>query len=87
MANIIKSLAADNTMEKFIKFLKKNNAWENFERAFKDQRRDVEVYKNDCKTPKNLQLSYAFTWNFTKEGYKYWSNLNDLWREECESLK
>lgn len=26
-------------------------------------------------------------WDKTKEGYKYWRNLNDLWREKTEHLK
>lgn len=33
-------------MEKFIKFLEDNNARENFERAFKNNHRDVKGYKN-----------------------------------------
>lgn len=37
-------------MEKFIKFLEDNNAWENFERNFIEQERDVKEYKRDCKT-------------------------------------
>jgi hypothetical protein len=74
-------------MKRFIEFLERNNAWENFERAFKDQERDVEEYKKECKVWKNLELTRAFTWDYTKEGYKYWSNLNDLWRGENETLK
>ena len=49
-------------MEKFIKFLEDNNAWENFERAFKDYHRDVKDYKETCKTIKNAELSSAFRW-------------------------
>lgn len=87
MANIIKSLAADNALEKFIKFLEANNALENFEREFTKSGRDVEKYKEECRAWKNLELIRAFTWGYTKEGYKYWSSLNDLWGGECESLK
>ena len=86
MANIIKSLAADNALGKFIKFLEANNALENFEREFAKSGRDVEKYKEECRAWKNLELIRAFTWGYTKEGYKYWSSLNDLWGE-CESLK
>lgn len=49
-------------MKKFIKFLEDNNAWENFERAFKDYHRDVKDYKEACKTVKNAELSGAFKW-------------------------
>ena len=49
MANIIKSLAADNALGKFIKFLEANNALENFEREFAKSGRDVEKYKEECR--------------------------------------
>ena len=87
MANIIKSLEADNAWGKFIKFLEANNALENFERNFIEQERDVKEYKEECGVWENLELTRAFTWDYTKEGYEYWCNLNDLWRGECESLK
>ena len=88
MANIIKSLAADNALGEFIKFLEANNALENFEREFAKSGRDVEKYKEECRAWKNLELIRAFTWGYTKEGYKYWSSLYDLWGGgECECLK
>lgn len=74
-------------MKRFIEFLERNNAWENFERAFRDQGRDVESYKENCKVLEDSEISYAFIWDYTKEGYKYWSNLNDLWREKTRTLK
>lgn len=74
-------------MEKFIKFLEDNNAWENFERAFIEQKTNVEEYKKECRVWKNLELNRAFTWDYTKEGYKYWSSLNDLWKEKNGTLK
>lgn len=74
-------------MEKFIKFLEDNNAWENFERAFKDYRRDVKHYKETCKTVKNAELSGAFKWATTREGTEYWRRLNSKWEDENKSLK
>lgn len=74
-------------MEKFIKFLEDNNAWENFERNFIEQGGDVEAYKRDCKTFGRSHLSVAFTWSKTKEGPEYWEELSSRWREECTSLK
>lgn len=74
-------------MEKFIKFLEDNNAWENFERAFKDYHRDVKDYKETCKTIKNAELSGAFRWGATREGTEYWCRLNSKWKDENKSLK
>lgn len=74
-------------MEKFIKFLEDNNAWKNFERNFIEQKRDVRRYKRDCKTFEGSHLSFAFTWSETKEGSKYWSRLNDKWKQKSTPLK
>lgn len=74
-------------MEKFIKFLEDNNAWENFERNFIEQGKDVRKYRRDCKTSKISHLSLAFTWSETKERFGYWSRLNDKWKQKNTSLK
>lgn len=74
-------------MKKFIEFLERNNAWENFERNFIEQGTDVKNYKRDCKALEDSEISYAFIWDKTKEGYTYWRNLNDLWREKNRTLK
>ena len=74
-------------MGKFIKFLEDNNAWEKFERNFIKQGVDVKEYKRGCKTFERSHLTLAFTWSETKEGSKYWSRLNDKWRQEGPSLK
>ena len=74
-------------MEKFIKFLEDNNAWENFERNLIEQGRDVKRYRRDCKNYPNSHLTLAFTWSETKEGSKYWSRLDDKWKQESTPLK
>lgn len=74
-------------MEKFIKFLEDNNAWENFERAFLESGKNVKNYKERCKKLRNEELSGAFAWAGTKEGYEYWDKLNCKWIEENKSLR
>ena len=75
-------------MEKFIKFLEDNNAWENFERNFIEQGGGgVKEYKRYCKTLKNSHLSYAFTWSKTREGHEYWSETDKKWEGENTPLK
>ena len=71
-------------MEKFIKFLEDNNAWENFERNFIEQGGGVERYKRDCKTLERSHLSIAFIWSKTEEGHEYWEKLSSKWRKGHE---
>ena len=74
-------------MEKFIKFLEDNNARENFERAFRDNHRDVEGYQNLYKKDSSVALEGAFDWARTIEGVRYWSMLSDKWMQENPPLK
>ena len=74
-------------MKRFIEFLERNNARENFERALIETGRDVEGYKEYCRKFKNKELCAAFKWSETKEGQKYWEKLSSKWVEENKSLK
>jgi hypothetical protein len=74
-------------MKKFIEFLERNNAWENFERAFREHGKDVESYKKYCKKFKHEELRSAFIWPETREGYDYWLELDLKWTDENKSLK
>ncbi len=74
-------------MKRFIEFLERNNAWENFERAFKNYRTDVKKYKNRCKKNINVALVAAFNWTRTEEGFDYWEKLDTKWIQECKTLK
>lgn len=74
-------------MEKFVKFLEENHAWENFERAFRNYYGDVEKYKNLCKKDSSVALTAAFNWSRTEEGIDYWGTLNDKWIQEITPLK
>lgn len=74
-------------MKKFIEFLERNNAWENFERAFRNENRSVKEYKASCKLFKGIELTHAFDWADTKEGSLYWEKLNKKWMKENMSLK
>lgn len=74
-------------MEKFIEFLGRNGAWENFERAFRNYHRDVKKYKNLCKKNISVALIAAFNWSRTEEGFHYWDTLSDKWIRENRTLK
>lgn len=74
-------------MKKFIKFLEDHNAWENFERAFRNYHGDVKKYKNICKKDISAALAAAFDWSGTEEGIHYWDTLSDKWIQEITPLK
>lgn len=75
-------------MEKFIKFLEENNAWEGFEKAFKERGVDPKYYAENRKRDNfKAALKGAFTWAETREGHYYWEKLNDKWMEEIGTLK
>ena len=63
----------------FIEFLKNNNALENFLGAVKGEEEFLDyVFKE---TPDSLWFN-AFIWEDTKEGRKYWHDLEQAWCKE-----
>ena len=64
--------------ELFIKFLKKHGALRKFKVALKAYRTiTFDIYCDKAFG----DISGAFIWTYTSEGYEYWSNLSDLWEE------
>ena len=75
---------------KFINFLTANNALENYNTELVSQiKHDVYVYFNELLitnlSSKKELLLYSFCWKQSKNGYKYWSELNRKWEKECIS--
>lgn len=75
---------------KFINFLTANNALENYNTELVSQiKHDVYVYFNELLitnlSSKKELLLYSFCWRQSKNGYKYWSDLNRKWEKECIS--
>lgn len=78
-ANVIK--------DKFINFLKVNNALENFKNALKEGGSPIPnlemfvftVIKIEISESESL-ISGAFSWDRTPEGYDYWYGLDYKWR-------
>jgi hypothetical protein len=64
------------TNEKFIKFLKKNNAYDKFRINYLNSEY---LYCNDIILYNYLYES--FSWSKTKEGFNYWNNLNNKWHK------
>lgn len=45
-------------------------------------------YHNKNKTPRwdELRISEAFEWDYTNQGYEYWNNIDDMWKNEYRIL-
>lgn len=87
------------TISFFIKFLKKNKAYDNFmanvhsESAWDTRRiyfrgmnfNEVLIYaiKNN---EMGYFITYAFPWRETNENYDYWKGLSNKWNKICEIL-
>jgi len=71
---------------KFIEFLKENEAYEKFKTNLKEDRINIESKQATLKTvfeehPLNY-IEVGFVWHKTQEGYNFWHSLNKLWRVE-----
>lgn len=72
--------------EKFIKFLKENNALEAFERNLKDFKKiTIDDYLNSH--DKEGYIDTAFAWSDTDEGGAYWKHIQEMWSHEIRSYK
>lgn len=75
---------------KFYNFLIANNALENYNAELVRQIKfDAVDYFNGLLinhlSNKSELLLYSFCWKQSKNGYKYWSELNRKWEKECIS--
>ena len=61
-------------MKKFLEFLKKNDALDNFLDACPDMDVDPREY-----------ISCSFAWHNTPQGYDYWRQLHFKWIKELNS--
>ena len=75
--------------QQFIKFLKQNNAYEQFLNNFKIHRiKNKELINSNKITPKEFFINtfcgdffaYAFFWKDTPQGFSYWGRLDNEWR-------
>ena len=75
----------------FIKFLKDNNAYEQYMANFKIHRiKNKELVNSNKFTPKEFFnntlygdfFAYAFFWKDTSQGYDYWNKLDGKWWRE-----
>jgi len=66
--------------EKFLQFLKDNGALE----KFKDNL-DYPFAKYLRNHLGRSIISTAFSWDYSKEGWRYWNDIDTKWRAICKS--
>ena len=62
-------------MKKFLEFLKKNDALDNF----------LDAYPDLDELPPRRYISGSFGWYDTVQGYNYWNQLHYKWIKELNS--
>lgn len=65
--------------EEFVIFLKENDAYDKYMKNRFDPEGNIEYRK--IIYPKQKYIIKAFSWAFASEGYDYWDNLHDKWKD------
>jgi len=98
----MRKLTYREAIREFLFFLKKENAYKKYIKAIKQQRKEEfknlenyinvltiyslkECFKNDSMI-RNL-IDRSFTWDFTKEGYKFWDGLYKKWYDKMKNTE
>lgn len=66
-------------IREFQKFLKKNNCYEKYFFNLKENKKEKDVFFKTAHVSQFVLC--AFTWFITKEGDKYWREINKSWME------
>lgn len=70
-------------VEKFIDFLKRENAFDSYVANFGEHRKGYMIEWLNVKEPDDF-LDCAFLWSETLEGWEYWGSLNKKWLKEVQ---
>lgn len=72
--------------EKFIDFLKKENAFDSYVTHFNEHRKGAMIEWLNVKDPEDY-IDCAFLWERTSEGWEYWNKLNEQWLKIIQNEK
>lgn len=77
----------------FFNWLKSKGAYEAYKLARHNTNRLLEeiyasnpYYRRRLISPTQF-INHAFTWSLTREGYKYWDNINSEWRKYVQKIE
>lgn len=71
----------------FINFLLDNNCYSQAQTNFLEEMKVTveEWVENYTREPREI-LNYGFHWFMSPEGYGYWCDIDDLWREKLKEM-
>jgi|WetSurMetagenome_2_1015567.scaffolds.fasta_scaffold33332_5 hypothetical protein len=73
--------------EDFIQWLKDHHAYSNYINSYTPyNNNNANLNKWIDKTQSSYLISNAFIWQDSKQGHKYWSRLNKLWKKYVKTL-
>lgn len=72
--------------EKFIDFLKKENAFDSYVTNFNERRKSAIIEWLNVKDPEDY-IAEAFIWVISSEGCEYWNNLDEQWLKIIQNEK
>lgn len=85
IADMKEETITNHTNTQFTRFLKDNDALENYENALD---LDSDYFRERIMfTDAKYYLISVFPWGITKQGTEYWKELNDKWQEELKGEK
>ncbi len=74
--------------DRFIKFMKKNRAWQEYGKAHRarvlEQPKAQEIGVFLCTVDSRSAIDSAFVWKTTALGYNYWAALSKKWTTEIK---
>lgn len=73
--------------DKFIKFLKKQNAFDDFCRALREGNLSDPLDQYLKQTPYALYVSCFCMWDEDTKGFCYWDEISALWKAEHEEAE
>ena len=85
-----KKLIINDRKKLFIRFLKENNCYGNFVYYMRIRGgyfSDINVLVAISELNKTSEIYYSIDWENTKQGKKFWSDMNDKWKWAIKKYK
>ena len=72
-------------VDMFIQFLKDNSIYDDYMKAYKEQKYKSNIIKKLLSIHDELYLIYPFVWHKTNNGYYFWCIINNKWLLQKEN--
>jgi len=72
-------------VDMFIQFLKDNSIYDDYMKAYKEQKYSSNIIKDLLSIHDRLYLIHLFSWGKTNNGHDFWSIINNKWLLQKEN--